>query len=360
MGNQVERILKGKSVLAVRVPNDALAKFSTAQKYAGDYSVLLYKGGSGDNGSTHIQVTPPAGKTVQNFLDDPTDYSFYYWYSAVTGNFIQYELRFEDPDSDGWMEVTVMVHQNTLGVGPTTGWQKKALALTDSIGYGGKGEEGESFFDYDLSDTIAEVVSGPNGTQGVTSVAEWLLTRVRLELWEATPKRTAYIDSLEIDGVTYTLEPAGSGPAMILSSPYVDFGYTEDGIMVNYTAEVSPINVDEETYPVGLSLDSEETEITCNLAESSLFNIAAAMAGASLSGNVLRLGGGVLKEMNIRITGLNPEGTFQRAYYFPRVAAVGGVTMALKRAEKTVFPITLRCIKPADGGDVGYFVDNVV
>lgn len=359
MGNEVDNVLIGLATLSIRQPNDALAMWSTVQKYTGSYSARLSKGGSGNAGSTHIQITPPTGKTVQNFLDDPTDYSFYYWYNAVTGNFCQYELKFEDPDSDAWMEVTVMVHQNTLGVGPTTGWQKKALALTDSIGFGGVGEEGQSFFNYDLSDTIAEVVSAPNDETGVTSVAEWVLTRVRLELWEATPERIAYVDSIEIDGVTYTVEPGGTGPEMSLSSPYVDVGYTEDGVTFNYTSEVTDSRVEEETYPIAARLASENMEIVCNLVESSLANINNAIPGSVLSGNILTLGAGVMKEMSIKLTGLTPDGDYIRTYEFPRVVAVGPVSMAFRRMDKTVFPITLRCLKPSSG-PVGTFVDTAV
>jgi hypothetical protein len=276
----------------------------------------------------------------------------------VTGNFVQFELKFEDPDSDAWMEVTVMIHQNTLGVGPTTGWQQKALALTDKIGYGGVGETGTSFFDYALTDTIAEVVSGPDGKDGVESVAEWILTRVRLELWEAEPERTAYVDSLEIDGTVYTLEPGGTGPAMSLSGPYIDVGYTEDGITFNYNVDTADIPVEEETFPIGRRITKETLEIVCNMAESSLYNIDKAMAGSVLSGNILTLGGGVLKEMSIKLTGTNPAG-FIRSYEFPRVTATGSVGMSYRKDEKTIVPVTFQALKPSDGGPVGIVVDNV-
>lgn len=355
MGNDASKILIGKAVLAVRQPNDALAEWSTAQAYAGSYAAKLYKGGSGNPGSTHIEIIPPTGKTLTQFVADPTDYSFWYHYEVKTANWIQYELRFEDPDSDAWIEITVVPHQNTLGTGA---YLQKSLALTDSIGWGGVGELGASFFDWSLSDTIAEAISGPDGDAAVGDCGPWVLARVRCEIWESSPERTAYVDSIEIDGVVYTVEPGGTGPAMKLSSPYVDFGYTEDGIMVNYNADVGDIRVDEETYPIDAVLEVEGIEIVCNLAESSLFNIDKAFAGAVLSGNILTLGAGVLKEMNIRITGLEPSGTYQRAYYFPRVVAVGAVSMALRRTEKAVFPITLRCIKPAVG-NLATFVDNV-
>lgn len=360
MGNDVDQVLIGLATLAIRQPKDALAEWSKTQKYAGSYSAKFSKGGSGNAGSTHVEIASTAwNQTIDDLVADPTDYSFYYYYSAVTGNFIQFELKYEDPNSDGWIEITVVPHQNTLGVGPTTGWQKKAAALTDKIGYGGKSETGESFFDWDLGDTIAEAVTGPLGQSAAPVVGDWVLKRVRLELWEASPARVAYVDSLEIDGTTYTIEPGGTGPAMSLSAPYVDVGYTEDGVTFNYTSDITDIRVEEETFPVGAVIASENMEIVCNLAESSLANINKAMPGAVLSGNILTLGAGAMKEMSIKLTGLTPDGDYIRTYEFPRVVAVGPVSMSMRRADKTIFPITLRVLKP-EGENAGTYVDTAV
>ncbi len=359
MPNESQNVLVGVASLAIRQPNDALAMWSTTQKYAGNRSAKLYKSGSGNAGSTHLEALfPDSSIDVDAFLADPTDYSFWYWYSAVTGNFVQFELKFEDPNSDGWMEVTVMVHQTTLGDGPTMGWRQKALALTDAIGYGGVNETGESFFDYDLGDTIAEVVSGPAGQAAAPVVGDWKLRRIRLELWESEPERTAYVDSLEVDGTVYTVEPGGTLPGMSLSSPYTDAGYTEDGVNINYSVEMTMIRVEEETYPVNARIGSETLEIVCNMAESSLYNIDKAIAGSVLSGNILTLGAGVVKEMSIKLTGKTPGG-FIRSYEFPRVVATGAVGMSYRRAEKTIVPLTLTALKPR-GEPVGTFVDNAV
>ncbi len=353
MANTPSNVLVGVATLSVRQPNDALAEWSTAYAFAGSYSAKLYKGGSGNAGSTHIEIIPPTGKTLTQFVADPTDYSFYYWYSVVTGNFIQYELRFEDPDSDAWIEITVVPHQNTLGTGA---WLQKALALTDSIGWGGVGELGASFFDFDLGDTIAEAITAPDNDAAVTDCGPWELARVRCELWASSPERTAYIDSVEIDGVTYTVEPGGTGPAMKLSSPYVDVGYTDDGVDVNYSLETEDTRVEEESYAIGRFITTQEVEIVCNMAESSLANINNAMGGSVLSGNILTLGGNALKELNIKIVGLTPAG-FIRTFYFPRVNAVGNVGMSFRRAEKTIVPVTFKALKPAVG-NVGSWVDN--
>jgi len=253
------------------------------------------------------------------------------------------------------MEATVMVHQSTLG---TAAWLKKALALTDKVGFGGVGELGGSFFDYDLGTTIATLITDADAKAEVTDCGPWLLTRVRLELWEATPERTAYVDSIEIDGVTYTIEPGGTAPGLVLSAPYTDVGYTDDGVTFNYTLDTVDVEVDQETFPINRRITKEGLEITCNLAESSLENINNAIAGSVLSGNILTLGDGALKTMSIKLTGETPGGKI-RTFEFPKVTAAGAVVMSFKKDEKTVFPVTFRALKPSTG-PVGTFVDNAV
>ena len=357
MAKTIANVLIGKAKLFLREPNNARAEWSDQQAYAGSYSAKLYKSGSGDAGSTHIEIVPPTGKTVDALVADPTDYSFYYYYGAVTANWIQFELKYEDPNSDGWMELTVMVHQNTLGTGPSVGWLNKALASTDKIGYGGVNEAGYPFFDYDLGDTIAEAVTGPLGQSAAPVVGDWILTRVRLELWESSPERTAYVDSLEIDGTVYTLEPGGTGPSMSLDSASTEVGYSEEGIICEYTAEHEPVRVDEETFAIGAVLTSEDFAISMNLAESSLYNIHKAMAGAALSGSLLTLGAGVNKILNAKITLTNPAG-YTRTYLIPACYATGGVAIQSRKNEKTIVPITLHALKTANEPAVTWF-DNV-
>ena len=359
MANTIKNVMTGVYTLGVREPNDALAEWSTTQKYAGDRSVRLYKGGSGNAGSTHFEltITPSATITTTTVDADPTDFSFWYYYSAVTGNFIQFELRFEDPNSDAWAEVTCVPHQATLGVGPTTGWQQLSLALTTTCGLGGVGETGTSFFDWDLGTTLADLTTDLDGQAGVTDSTDWQLARVRLELWETEPERTAYVDSIEIDGTVYTIEPGGTSPAMRLSSPFTDIGYTKDGLTITYTADTADIEVEEETFPIAIVLTKESAEVTCNMAESTLANINNAMGGGVLSGSILTLGGGTIKTLNLKLTGLTPDG-YLREIFIPNASATGAVGIAYKKGEQTVIPVTWRATKP-EGSSAVTIVDNV-
>jgi len=355
MANTISNVLAGVATLAIREPNDAIAEWSTTQQYAGSWSVKLYKGNSGNAGSTHLEIVPTynASLNLDALVADPTDYSFWYWYSAVTANFVQFELKYEDPNSDGWIELTVVPHQNTLGTGA---WLQKSLALTDSIGYGGVNELGTSFFDWDLGDTIAEAVTGPLAGTGSPVVGDWVLTRVRLELWEATPERTAYVDSVEIDGTVYTVEPGGTAAGMSLSSPFTDVGYTEDGVTIEYSAETTDLMVEEETLPIGRTLDKESVSVTCNMAESTLANIGNAMAGSVVSGNILTVGAGTLKTMNLRIDGTAPEG-YKRQIFIPKATAIGTVGMSYRKGSKTIVPVTFQALK-ASGSSALLIVDN--
>ena len=183
-----------------------------------------------------------------------------------------------------------------------------------------------------------------NGEGVVTSASDWILARVRLELWEVSPERTCYVDTIEINGVTYTIEPGGTAPAMSLSSPYREVGYTEDGVILTYTATTVPIRVEEETIAVDDIVDEEMVEVTCNMAENTLANMALAMAGAALSGNILTIGAGVNKYLNLKIEGVTPAG-YLRAVHVQKCSATGAVAQSYKKNEKTVIPVTFRALK---------------
>ena len=346
MANTIANVLTGVATLGVREPNNARAEWSTVQQYAGSQSVKLSKTGSGDAGSTHVEITitPSATITLTTVQTDPTDFSYWHYCNAVTGNFTQFELRFEDPNSDAWVEVTQVGLQSYLG---TNVWTQESLAGADTVGIGGVNEIGTSFFLWDLSPTLGTIVTDiDTEAGGATSCGDWQLARVRVELWESEPARHCYIDSIEIDGTVYTVEPGGTAPALSLSSPYTDIGYTEDGVTLTYNTDTADIEVEEETVPIDRVITKESIEITCNMAESSLANMGFAMAGSLVSGSILKVGAGTLKTMNLMLEGLNPAG-YKRQMFFPKCTATGSVGMPYKKGEKTVIPVTFQALKPA-------------
>jgi len=361
-GNEATNVLVGVANLAIREPNDAIAEWATPGYNGSAHAVKLSKAGSGNAGSTHLQFNPRGtcvGLTLQEVQDaivNGTDaYSFRHKSEVdVKANYAQWELRFEDPDSTGWIEVTFCTLQGHTPLGT---WTEEALESDSKLGYGGVNSGGTPFFQWDSLISITGFVAAADIAVTEDTLGDWVLTRMRIELWEAEPARYALIDEVIVHGVTYEIEPgAATAPGLTLSGPYTDVGYTEDGVTCNYSADITEIRVEEETFPIDAKIGSETIEIVANMAESSLYNIDKAIGGSVLSGSILRIGSGVLKEMSIKLTGITPAG-FARTYYFPRVVATGSVGMSFRKAEKTIVPVTFRALKPA-GSDVGTFVDN--
>jgi len=344
MAKTIANVLVGVAKLFVRQPNDSIAEWNTDYAQAGTHSVKLYKGGSGNAGSTHLELSSltSRGITMTHIAADPTDFSFYYWLSGAIGNYVQFEMYFKDPDSDAWAEITVVNQQTKTPASPEA-WVIETLAGADVCGIGGHAEDGTPFFLWDLSVTVTDIATKCNDN-GCTDAGAFLLERVRLQLWEPEPVRYAYIDTVEIDGLVYTIEPGGTGPGIALSSAFTEVGYTEDGVTMEYAAEQADIMVQEETFPVASALTSESLTITCNMAESSLANLNNAMAGAVLLGSKITLGAGVNKTMNLKIEGTNPAG-FHRAIHIPLAVAGGTVAMSYKKGEKTIVPVTFKALK---------------
>ena len=361
MANIIANVLVGVATLGIRQPNDARAEWSNVAPYVGTYSARLYKSGSGNDGSTCVEIDPTArGITFAAFFAAGLTNNGFYHRSlnledaAVAGNYGQMEFRFEDPDSDAWVEITAVPLQTHVGSGI---WAEQAMtAAATPSGRSGVNEIGTVLFDWTL--VMLDTQEGTINGLCVDTAANWILTRVRIELWEASPERESKIDSVTIMGTLYAIEPGGNAPGLMLSSPYTDVGYTEDGVTMEYTADEADGEVEEETFPIYRVITKETVQITCNMAESSLANIGNAMAGAAVSANILSFGAGVNKTMNLRIKGLNPAG-FIREILVPLATATGAVGMSYKKGEKTVVPVTFQALKPATGFACT-IVDNTV
>ncbi len=341
----IANVLVGKATLSIRQPNDALAEWSTAQRHVGNYAAKLYKGGSGNDGSTHIQFTPAGATTVTQWTAGIVNNSFWNYCQALLANWMQFEFRFEDPNSDAWLEITAVPMQTYLGTGA---WVQRILALATPCGYGGVGELGASFFNWGPLTAANGVQAAVDADPAVDTCADWILSRIRIELWEATPERTGYVDTVTVMGVTYAIEPGATTPGLSLSSPFTEVGYTEDGVQFEYNADTFEAMVDEETFPVQRVITTESIQITCNLAEASMVNLNTAMAGSVLSGNILTFGNGVMKEMNVKLEGIDPDG-FLCAIMLPRVTASGTVGVPYRKGAISVIPLTLQALKPATG-----------
>ena len=132
-----------------------------------------------------------------------------------------------------------------------------------------------------------------------------------------------------------------------IGGTYRNVGYTEDGVTVDYGVTKVEINVEEETYPIKQTIQTESLKVTANLAESSLANMHIAMAGSVLAGNVLSIGSGVDKEMAIRLVGKNELG-YDKTWEIPQAVASGSVGMPYRKNEKTVVPVEFTAIKGSE------------
>ena len=137
----------------------------------------------------------------------------------------------------------------------------------------------------------------------------------------------------------------------VVGSVVTQVGYTEDGVELVYDPTVEDIDVAEETVSIKRVISKEDISIVCNMAESALVNMELAMAGASLAGAVITLGGGVIQNFAIKIVGVNPAGA-ARTIYAGYVHATGTVGMSYKKGEKTIVPVTLKPYLNTSGGTV--------
>ncbi len=368
MPNTISNVLTGVATLEVKNPDTMRAEWSDEYSTEGTYAVKLSKAATGDYGSTHVQITASDNAAVQTCNDWTNQVLRWGWdyrrsVTAGVAWWIGMECRFEDPNSNSWIDIT-----STAEVIAGNGiWASATMAAGNFLTayYGGWSELDGSFSNFAPQAWAGLVAAcfgagagvGCPNQHAVTPLTTWLLTRVRLELWETATERQCFVDNIYIDGVAYNLEPGDTGTAGIrLSSMFTEIGYTEDGVTLTYTETGSPIEVEEETYAIDYAITGEATEITCNMAESSLFNMDKAMSGSVLSGSILKLGGGVAKKLTIQIRATNPASHI-RAIQIPSCVARGAVGIPYMKGTKTIVPVTFFALKTANHPAVT-MVDN--
>ena len=145
----------------------------------------------------------------------------------------------------------------------------------------------------------------------------------------------------------------GTAPASVTT----EFGYTEDGVTMEYTAAITDIEVEEATFPINRVITKEDFSVTLNCAENLLANLQQALAGGLTGGaGIIDLGGGALQDVALRIYGLAPGG-LHRTIYIPYAHPVGAVSMSYKKGTKTIIPITFKAYQGVAGADVVNITD---
>lgn len=131
-------------------------------------------------------------------------------------------------------------------------------------------------------------------------------------------------------------------------------GYTDAGVDFIYTPTFKDINVDEEMSPVQKLLTAEKLVVNAILAETTLINLARAIAGSTLvddTGTTSTLTFGSAATTNELVLGFQgpaPGGSATRAIICYRVKAVAAVTFKYQRQDKIVYNVSFEAL--ADSG----------
>lgn len=215
------------------------ATWSTAAPQHGAYGALLEKTGTGagdQDESIHLQFTPDLAVVTLQTLDDaipaaPGDlspqWSFHHISTGGVANYAQFELRFEDPVSEGWLEVTIFALQGHNGDAST---DDELMTDTTNYMFGGNTPDGSSVWEvgaHALGDVLSDVNAAWDIAEDGQVATAYVLKRVRLELWEAEPSRTCEIDDVMINGVNYAVEPGMTGAELGPNSDYVILNFVE-------------------------------------------------------------------------------------------------------------------------------------
>jgi hypothetical protein len=159
---------------------------------------------------------------------------------------------------------------------------------------------------------------------------------------------------------------------------YASVGYTSEGLDITVTPEYLDVEVDQVLDSAALFKTSQTMTIATSFTEATLENLAFVLGqpSSSVSGaysvaddaKILTITGGSLGaeplERSFVAVGPGPRTAntatlkVERLYYAPRVLSVESVSVAVKRNEATVFPVTFRCM-PDSNGDYGKVVDRI-
>jgi hypothetical protein len=192
-------------------PAGATTAWSVVDSYNGSVSALLTQ--AAVEGSTYVSVTPPTGITLNEIDTLTTGWSFWHNLQDTKAYGPQVELRFThpyniNPDGAGHVDITLLPHQEA---GDGT-WEQETLTSATYAGYYGNDPfDGTAFDEFSGTLTLADIETAINEEAAMTAnggftCGDWVLTRVKVELWEAGA-RTCYVDDLTINGTVYTFEP---------------------------------------------------------------------------------------------------------------------------------------------------------
>ncbi len=147
----------------------------------------------------------------------------------------------------------------------------------------------------------------------------------------------------------------------LLAGPHpaapVTIGFTIDGVTMSIRTSFANIKVEEVNGTIIRKITDQEVDITINVAESTLDNLVIAIPGSHLGAGFITIGGDILQEYSLTLTGVGPTGGFIRTIVLNHVNATGDVGIPFKKGEISVVPITFSCLVHA-AGDFGTITDT--
>ncbi|GAH12709.1 unnamed protein product, partial [marine sediment metagenome] len=209
-------------------PDTHRAEWSDEKYESGSYSVKLSKPLGGGYCSTHVEFVPhtAGGEAIAVDIGDfvgaagAGDWGWSHYRHGIAGTYWEMmELHFEDPLTTAWVDVTVQVNVAAVGADEWVAQAITAGAAGDVCFFGGWSEQGGSWSDYvarEIDDgggnTTDSLIEGVENAAGgiIANAVDWVLTRVRMEVYETSTEHYVYVDDVIIEGVTYTFEPGGS------------------------------------------------------------------------------------------------------------------------------------------------------
>lgn len=147
-------------------------------------------------------------------------------------------------------------------------------------------------------------------------------------------------------------------PADTAWAAWVSAGATNEGFKVNVDTSVTQITIEEQSTPVGESVESKAIAIEAVLAEDTLENVRLAWGGSAIT--VTAAGAGVWGKRRLTLTDdvLYYTGTletrnfngFARRLYIPKMSMTGSGEVSFRRAaDKHMYPVRAASLcKPSD------------
>lgn len=168
---------------------------------------------------------------------------------------------------------------------------------------------------------------------------------------------------------TLTTQPTSS---TWTSAGFTEAGFTDDGVQYVYTPTFKNIDVDESMSPIAIRLIGEKLEVSAKLAEATLLNIAASIAGSTIvetgGRTVLTIGNPADPNQGEIVLGFQgPATQFQpgintlgRVYTLFRAKATAAVTYHAQRKDKVIISVKWEAIADstqAAGGQLSEIID---